>query len=225
MAELIPWLSPLPALWAMTAAAAIGIGRTGAVRARRAADLAPPAATDGELPAAGESFELGRTAIAAEAVDTAAALHDAVRGLARDAGRLRAQVRVALGDDLMVHVDRRALHRALTDIIRTALRLSPGAAILLTARRHGGRIEIACLADGPAESEAGLRVALRDAAAIFALHGASMEIDPRPDGAVVRVRLPEFLERPCQPAAGQPAGEAAAPRRIRSDENAPRVLT
>ncbi len=187
MAELMPWISPLLAAWAVTAGA-IGVNRIEAWRTRR-----EDRASSGPEPE--DAFELGRTAFAAEPVDMEAALHVVFQDLAQEVARHRSRIRVAAAPELLVRADRRALRRALTEMVRVSVHLSPCAAVLVTARRHGGRIEVSCLADGPAESDFDLRAALRPAEAVFALHGATMEIDPRPDGAVMRVRLPEFVER------------------------------
>ena len=204
MAELIPWISPLLAAWAVTAGA-IGVNRVEAWRTRRE-DRAPY----GPDPA--EAFELGRTAFAAEPVDVEAALHVVFQDLARDISRHRSRIRVAASPDLLVRADRRALRQALTELVRVSLRLSPCAAVLVTARRHGGRIEISFLADGPGDSEAGMRAGLRTAESILALHGATMEIDPRLDGAVMRVRPPELVERAPAPAATTASAVAEAPK-------------
>jgi hypothetical protein len=215
MAELIPWISPLLAAWAVTAGA-IGVNRVEAWRIHRGerASAGPePLASESAGPEREESFELGRGAFAAEPVNVEAALHVVFQGLARDVARHRSRIRVAASEDLFVHADRLALRKALTDMIRMSLRLSPCAAVLVTARRHGGRVEISCLADGPAESEVELRSALRAAETVFALHGATMEIDPRPDGAVMRVRLPEFVERAPTPTS-VPVSAAEPPKAI-----------
>jgi hypothetical protein len=209
MAELIPWISPLLAAWAVTAGA-IGVNRVEAWRTRREERVPMMPEASGPTPGEafeGQAFELGRTAFAAEPVDVEAALHVVFQDVARDVARHCSRIRVAASADLLVRADRRALRQALTDMVRMALRLSPCAAILVTARRHGGRIEISCLADGPGESEAEMRSALRAAESIFALHGATMEIDPRLDGATMRVRLPELVERAPTPAA-MPAATA-----------------
>jgi hypothetical protein len=203
MAELIPWISPLLAAWAVTAGA-IGVNRVDAWRARRE-DRAQPEADPAE------AFELGRTAFAAEPVDVEAALHVVFRDVARDVVRHRSRIRVAASPELLVRADRRALRHALTEMVRLSLRLSPCAAVLVTARRHGGRIEVSCLADGPPETGMDLRAVLRGAEAVFALHGATMEIDPRLDGAVMRVRLPEYIERPATPTSAAPPATAAEP--------------
>ncbi len=213
MTELIPWISPLLAAWAVTAGA-IGVNRVEAWRTRRE-DRAPSG------PTPEQAFELGRTPFAAEPVDVEAALHVVFQDVARDAARHRSRIRVAASADLLVRADRRALRQALTDMVRMSLRLSPCAAILVTARRHGGRIEISCLADGPGESEAEMRSALRSALSIFALHGATMEIDPRLDGAVMRVRLPEFVERAPTPAAAPAPNAVSAPAVEAPKVNAP----
>jgi len=205
MAELMPWISPLLAAWAVTAGA-IGVNRAEAWRARRE-DRAPSG------PPPEETFELGRTAFAAEPVDVEAALLVVFQDVARDIVRHRSRIRVAAAADLLVRADRRALRQALSEMVRVSVRLSPCAAVLVTARRHGGRIEISFLADGAGDGEAEMRAALRTAEAILALHGATMEVDPRLDGAVMRVRLPEFAERaPAAAATTASAPAAEAPK-------------
>ncbi|MBN9564317.1 MAG: hypothetical protein J0H14_26860 [Alphaproteobacteria bacterium] len=202
MAELIPWISPLLAAWAVTASA-IGVNRADAWRARARPEADPD-----------EIFELGRSAFAAEPIDIAAALQAVFQDVARDAARHRSRIRVAVAPDLLVCADRRALRHGLAELVRMSLRLSPCAAVLVTARRHGGRIEVSCLADGPPEIGMDLRGALRDAVTVFALHGATMEVDPRLDGAVMRVRLPEYAERAPTPTAAAPA---LRPARLTAD--------
>src|SRR5689334_9440214 len=133
MAELIPWISPLLAAWAVTAGA-IGVNRADAWRARAQPEADPE-----------EGFELGRSAFAAEPIDIAAALDAVFQDVARDSARHRSRIRVAVAPDLLVRADRRALRHGLAELVRMSLRLSPCAAVLVTARRHGGRIEVSCL--------------------------------------------------------------------------------
>ena len=185
MSELMPLMSPWIVAWAV-APGALAIGWLSGARTPRAEPLAEPEA----------EFELGRTKLAAERVEVAMAVQTVLRRLDAQRARLLARVRVAVRDDLLVRADPRALRQALDTMVRVGLNLSPAADLLISARRHGRRIEISVLADGPPESEAALQAALRDVEAIVALHGGSIEVDPRLDGAVLRMRLPEYVPPP-----------------------------
>lgn len=204
MSELLPWMSPLLAAWCLTACLA-GM-RWFSARSPRGHGRSSPE------PVPDDGFELGRTPAAAEPLDIKTVLGTVLRHLERDAARLLTQVRLSAREDLLVHADGRALGAALRLLIRNALELSPCAAVLVTARRHGGRIEVSVLADGCAESEAALRASLREAESTFALLGGTLEVDARPDGAVMRVRLPEFVGRSAEPAAEKRAEPVQASR-------------
>ncbi len=195
MSELMPLMSSWIVAWAV-APGALAIGWLSSARTPRAEPLAEPE----------PEFELGRTKLAAERVEVAVAVQTVLRRLDAQRARLLARVRVAVRDDLLVHADPRALRQALDTMVRVGLNLSPAADLLISARRHGRRIEISVLADGPPDSETALRAALRDVEAIVALHGGSIEVDPRLDGAVLRMRLPEYI---ASPAPARPSGDTA----------------
>lgn len=208
MSGLLPWITPLLAAWCVTAGV-IGLKWLGMRHPQGRPETRREPVADG-------GSELARTRTSAEPLDVETVLGTVLRQLEGDAARLLSRFRLAACENLLVHADRRALGSALKDVVRSALERSPCAAVLVTARRHGGRIEISVVGDGPPESEATLRPALREAEAIFALVGGTIEVDPRPEGAVMRVRLPEFVARSTEPAAEKRAEPgAAAPGSVR----------
>ncbi len=164
------------------------------------------------------AFELGRTPISAEALDLGAILDVVLRRADRDRARLLASVQVAVPDDLQVYADRRALHHALSVLIRTALDGSPASTILVTAREHAKRVVVSVVAEGRLRNGASLRAELRDVETIAAMHGGSTELEAQEHGTVIRLRLPEVVARASEtrgslvsiPAQASPAAEPAA---------------
>lgn len=184
MAELGPWMSPL---LAGGVAAGVLAGIALRMSSARRGDLTQQHTE--------EVFDLRRAPLAAESVDVETMLGSVFEALRAEAQRRLTTIRVATPEGLLVRVDPAAFRHALGMLVRAAIDLSPCAAVLVTARPHGGRVEISVLADGPAEGEELLRTRLRDAETIVALHGGTVEIDLRPDGAVLRVRLPTVPAR------------------------------
>lgn len=147
-------------------------------------------------------------------VDTfARGVLDALAPSARDHG---VGLRMAVAPGLAVRCDIDVLHDALRDLIVAGMGHAGTTAILLSAYRHGGRVEIAVTDDGDgpdAETQISL---LRQAEQALALHGATIEVDALPQGSMVRLRLPES---PAQPVTAPPVAAAApaSPARLAGD--------
>ena len=113
-------------------------------------------------------------------------------------------LRHAVATGLTVRANPRPLRVALTDILLSAIGLAPGGAVLLSARRHGGRVQITVTDDGGGTDEATLAASLRPAEQAVALQGGTVEVRSRPGlGNEVTLRLPDFAQT-SRPAAPRP---------------------
>lgn len=99
---------------------------------------------------------------------------------------------MAVEPGLPVRWDEDALARALRFVVQDALGRAEGGRVLVTAGRHGGRVRVAVSDDGPAGDREMQEALLREPQQIFALMGATMEVEPQPgQGTTVVIRLPE----------------------------------
>lgn len=152
---------------------------------------------DGGAPSA--HFVLGRTPLQVGPVAVHPAITAAVQGLDSFAARHMTTLSIAAGDDLVVRADRLALHEVLTDLIGRAIGRSPCGGVLVTARQHGGRVEIAILDDGSAGSADAESCFSATSREIMAMHGATLESRPGANGmteVVMRLLAPPDRVRP-----------------------------
>lgn len=151
-------------------------------------------------------FILGRTRLSMEAIPAQAAIMDALRDLDRLAARQLVHLSVAVAHDVVVRADPLALHEVLVDVIGTAISRAPCSSILVSARLHGGRIEIGVTDDGDLPCTDVLSAATDTSRQILALHGATLEARSTAYGTEIALRLLAPLAR-----AKSDAGPAAAP--------------
>lgn len=147
-------------------------------------DLAAPAAA--HAPPA-----VARLGFAAQWLDLAPQLTEAVRQAAPAAALRGVGLATAMEPGLALRTDRAALHAALAAVLDQAISVAAGGQVLLTARRDGWVIELAVLDDGPGADPAGRHAALRAVDSAMALQGGSLEIAAiAGEGTTVRLRLP-----------------------------------
>ncbi len=198
----------------LLAIVAVAFGLIGAAAWRnftlwRAAPAAPEMAS-----AAAGPVRLGNGLLA-----VAPAARAALDRVAPEARQRLVRLEMAVADDLVVRLDAEAFDRILATLLRTAIRAAPSGRVLLTARRHGARVEVAMAGDGAAADRDSLIADLRPADELLALHGGTLEVQCIPDaGAIFVARLLEpqgtgamKLPEVPQPA---PAPAVAAPPRV-----------
>jgi hypothetical protein len=181
------------------------------LRARRA--RAHQAGLDATTPPAADEAAANERARGGAFVSEDVALRPAlVRLLERLAPAARlvgTRLGFAVEAGLVVRANPARLGQALATILQDAVRRAPGGAVLVSAGRHGGRIQIAVSDDGPPAREPAT-AALRDAAEVIALLGGTMERRAPEGGGVCVIRLPDSVRAaPAAPAA--PADTAPAP--------------
>ena len=159
-------------------------------------------------------FGLGRTPLQVEQVAVEGAVAAALGDVDRLAAMGLTRLCVAVDGALQVRADPLALRVVLADVIGGAVRRAPCGAVLVSARHHGGRIEISVIDDGAAgaaDAAAGLSSSSQD---ILALHGATLETRPGAHGGTevsMRLLAPPSRVRPAvQAAPAQPAPAASA---------------
>ena len=181
---------------------AIALFARGGVRAGGLDDAAAP-----ETARAPETRapETGDAAGGTEGVDVRAVALDAIARVERVAQAQQVRLQHAVASGLTVRANPRPLRVALTEILHAAIGLAPGGAVLLSARRHGGRVQITVTDDGGGTDEATLTASLRLAEQAVALQGGTLEVRSRPGfGSQVTLRLPDFAQT-SRPAAPRPA--------------------
>lgn len=163
-------------------------------------------------------FILGRTRLSVEAIPAQAAIMDAMRSLDRVAARHLTHLSIAAVDGLMVRADPLALHEVLVDVVGAAIGRTPCGSVLVSARLHGGRIEIGVTDDGSATNVDAMSAASDTSREILALHGATLEARSAAYGGTeVMLRLLAPPVRPraeaAQAAPVQPEQEAQGSKR------------
>lgn len=98
---------------------------------------------------------------------------------------------MAVAPGLAMHWDRQALSAALRLVVRDAISRASGGRVLVTASRHGGRVQIGVSDDGKPVDRETHEALLREPQQILALMGATMDVAPAPEGTTVALRLPE----------------------------------
>ncbi|MEO8716550.1 MAG: ATP-binding protein, partial [Acetobacteraceae bacterium] len=118
--------------------------------------------------------------LAAGPLDLDTELRAAAEGLVASARQRHVRLQVAVQPDLTVRSDAVALRQIVTDLLANAIAHTEGGAVLLSAGRHGGRIQIAVIDDGVAVDASEQAAHLRDAERLAALQGGTLEITVRP---------------------------------------------
>lgn len=185
----MPWFIFLTPFFAPFAIAAIRLWQTSG----------PPEAT-GPAPSrrAPGGIEPGDCPIAAagrfpgEDMELQSAIADVVRGCEKLAARRMVRLGFAVQEGLTLRANPVALRLMIADLIECAIRLAPCGAVLISAARHGGRIQITVSDDGPGRQIDWLRSELRPAEQIAALHGGTLELRGQTaHGGAIVVRLPD----------------------------------
>ena len=159
-------------------------------------------------------FTLGQMPFSKERVDVAEevlALLSSARSVAAQRG---IHLQFAVQPGLRVHTDPRALRDVLAHLLAQAVDQAMCGSVLVGARLHGGRVQIAVCDDGLGQDAAAQQAALRNTAYLLALQGATMQIDARPNhGTTVAIRLPGVVSAGPRSPDSQPAqAPASAPR-------------
>ena len=163
-------------------------------------------------------FVLGRTRLSMEVIPAHAAITGALHDLDRLAARQLTHLSVAAAHGLTVRADPLALHEVLTDVVGAAIRRAPCGSVLVSARLHGGRIEIGVTDDGEVPCATAAQAASDTSREILALHGATLETRSTAYGTEVALRLlaPQARARPEAAqvvAPAQPEAEAQGSKR------------
>lgn len=172
---------------ALLAAIAVAFGLIGVaawrnLRLWRAAPAAPEVASEAAAP-----VRLGNGLLA-----VAPAASAALARVRPEARQRLVRLEMAVSDDVLVRLDAEAFDRILATLLLTAIRAAPAGRVLLTARRHGARVEVAVAGDGGAANRDSLTADLRPADELLALHGGTLEVQCIPDaGAIFVARLLE----------------------------------
>lgn len=154
-------------------------------------------------------FALGRTPLQIGQVPVQSAIVGILHDLDGLAAHHMTRLLVAAAEDLAVRADPHALRQVLADLVGGAIVRSPCGSVLISARSHGGRIEIGILDDGEeslVHGDAGLSSSSRE---VLALHGATLEARAGAHGGteiLVRLLAPPDRVRPAvqaQPAQGE----------------------
>ena len=175
-----------------------------------------PARPRGGEPVASASplpFSLSRAPLVSGLLDVAAEAREVLQQMAAEAAGNLVHLEYAVQTDLSVHADRLALQTVLGKLVGNAVRRAPCGRVLLSAMRHGGRVQIAVSDDGTATDAAIQQAALRDMSELVALQGGTIEVEAQTGaGTTVLVRLPQQLgtERVLKP---QPVDRSATSAR------------
>ncbi len=116
----------------------------------------------------------------------------ALEGVRTEAARALVRLEIAVHPGLAVRIDAGAFDRILSDMLLTAIRTAPCGRVLVSARRLGGRVEIAVSGDGATADRDRLIADLRSSIELLALHGGTLDVQTIPDaGTIFAARLLE----------------------------------
>ncbi len=119
------------------------------------------------------------------------------------------RLEIAVQSGLEVRADPRVYRDVLAGLLRHAIAQAPGGRVLLTAARHGGRVQVAVVDDGAGSDPRAQQSSLRDSERLIALQGGTLEINSRPgEGTTVVARWPDFQGERKVSARAEPAGQA-----------------
>lgn len=157
-----------------------------------------------------DSLEPFTASFGATSLDLQAEALGALREVDGLAARLSVRLQIAIQPNLSVRADPQGFRRALIHLLESAIGHAPGGKVLLGARHHGGRVQIAVLDDGQGPDRREQEALLRPVECIVALHGGTLQVETRPgQGTLVVMRLPEPPETPA--GSPSPAGHKARP--------------
>jgi len=98
------------------------------------------------------------------------------------------QMELAVESGLMVRMEQGQFHELLGAVLTHAIHAGSGR-VLLGAMRHAGRVQIAIMDESRGTTRGQQEADLRPAARLAALQGATLEVDARPEGTTILLRL------------------------------------
>lgn len=115
---------------------------------------------------------------------------------ASPAGR-RTRFEFAVRQDLATRTDARRFRSALAAMVAHAATQAPVGRVLVTATRHGGRIQVTVGDDGPGADRAVQAASLREVESLIAMQGGTLEIIAQPgEGTRLVARWPDAPREP-----------------------------
>jgi signal transduction histidine kinase len=124
-------------------------------------------------------------------LDVASEIRTVLSRLEQRARAHHVRLKIAVQPGLVTRAEVGIFRQALSDLIEHALQRSPGGEVLVTAGRHGGRVQVGVSDAGVTDPPPG-EGALRATSQLLALHGGTLELDPHPgEGLTAIMRLPE----------------------------------
>ena len=191
--------------------AATALGTLGHRRAR----AMPPAVPETVSAPPGVAIS-GAAPDAAEGLDLPGELRAVLTAAVPAAGAAGVALDLAVMPGLWLGTDAAALRGAVAAAVAAAIAAPSCTRVLLSARAHGGRVELAILDDGAGTDPTARRAALREAERTIGLQGGSLELHAAAgEGTSVRLRLPvpdparrAAVKPPARPALAAPQGAA-----------------
>lgn len=154
-------------------------------------------------------FGLGRTPLQVEQIAVQATIAGTLDDLDGMAAAHMTRLCFAADEELTVRADPLALRGVLADMVGRAILRSPCGTVLVSARRHGGRIEISVIDDGRVSAAAAADDLNSSSQEVLAMHGATLESRVGAHGGTeMSVRLLAPPDR-VRPAVQAPAAEPA----------------
>jgi hypothetical protein len=155
-------------------------GASGSPAASPSPALAPLLQGDSRL----MTFESRELDLGREVSGALAQLQDAPQ-------RYHVEVQISVPPDLAIWADPDVLRQMLAGILMQAMERAKGAAVLLSAEWHAGRVQVTVVDDGPTADRAALTARLRGVEQYAALQGGMLEIECRSArGNRVVLRMP-----------------------------------
>ncbi len=122
----------------------------------------------------------------------------------------RTRFEFAVRQDLATRTDAQRFRKALAAMIAHAAMQAPMGRVLVTATRHGGRIQVTVGDDGPGGDRAIQAAALREVESLIAMQGGTLEIIAQPgEGTRLVARWPDAPREPT-PSTGAAGSETAS---------------
>ncbi len=109
----------------------------------------------------------------------------------------RTRFEFAVRQDLATRTDAQRFRKVLAAMIAHAATQAPMGRVLVTATRHGGRIQVTVGDDGPGADPAIQAASLREVESLIAMQGATLEIIAQPgEGTRLVARWPDTVREP-----------------------------
>lgn len=143
---------------------------------------------------------LGIAEFASEVLSVETEIRVALGALGNFAGQQAVQLEIATERGLSTRMDPRVLQKVLRALVRHGIAQS-STRVLVSARRHGGRVQVEVTDDGQGAARVVQESRLRAPAQLVSLQGGTLEVRPRTGaGTTLVLRIPEST----------PAGEATS---------------